>query len=162
MVATQSASSIPMLRAVPAITAVPLAAQPGLIAISEFTLRIDEVTWAVAAEHGGLVLNVLQAADVEVANEDLDGRLVLDAAVAAAAALDDDDEETDPFQPWFQARPLRCEQAGADRTSLSVFVRSSSRMPARLTFSPHPADPPNKLVFTALRQTQVVLDVGPF
>ena len=150
----------PMTLAVPATIAVPVAAQPELIALSEVTLRIDQDTWAVAEQRGALVLHVLQAVDVAVvqaAEEDDQKRSVaLDAFVATTCA---EEEETGPFHPSSQARPLSGGRSGGeDRPSSWVFLRSRAP-PVRLAFFPPPTKPPEKLVFTALRHTEVALEL---
>ena len=145
-------------RAVPAITAVPLAAQPDLVAISEFTLRIDADTWAAAGERGALVLHVLQAVDVVLATQD-EALAALDTAINTTERYHED-AGTDPYQPSFQARPLSGgrgdeeEQTDMERPSCWVFLRSRESPVPLFTHLP-----PEKLGLAALRRTEVVLEL---
>ena len=62
------------LRAAPAVTAVPLPPQRGKIILSNIVLRLDLQTWLAAQASGELVIEVMQAIDVECWSSRSDGK----------------------------------------------------------------------------------------
>ena len=166
----------PQARAVPAVAAVPLAAdrtprggpvtlpmalrRPPTV-LSPVTLRLDAEMWEEAQATGRITLAVLQAADVRAAPLDSsEARGVeLAAAVAAAARRDSPNEEEEDEADPFQRLSVQDGQDGPP----PVFQRPagggvSAVLPADLGLS-HTAAPPARLVFTALRRTTAVLEL---